>query len=93
MACSLPRHLIESLFVNSQLMDNLQCHLKSSEFWDVFVQLWPLFIPSVLAYVPAHTTVGQRGACSISGPAGRKRTDTVPGVLPCFLLLRLPPRK
>ena len=27
-ACSLQRHLVESLFVNSQLMDNLQRHLK-----------------------------------------------------------------
>lgn len=71
-------HLIESLFVNSQLMDNLQCHLKSSEFWDMFVQLWPLFIPSVLVYVPAHITVDQRRACSISGLAGRNR-----GWIPC----------
>ena len=52
-ACSPQRPLIASLFVNSQLMDNLQCCLTSSEFWDMFVQSWPLFIHSVLVYVLA----------------------------------------
>lgn len=76
MACSLPKHLIKSLFVNSQLMDNLQCHLKSSEFWDMFVQLWPLFIPSVLVYVPAHED-GYHARCSTMFSAAQTTSKEV----------------